>query len=347
MRCRFVAIDEFTSKIDYKENIYAFYANYSKQYEKLSFSIGLRTEITKSVITERTFDEDYENNYSDLFPNAIATYNLDDKNTFSLGYTKYIDRPTISELNPFNSFTDERFILVGNPFLQPYYTNYFYVEYYREFEKLTLSSALFYSNSTDRILNVLEKTGNQTSDGFDIFRRIPINNGTLNYTGFELEATYNPINKIRLYGLLSPYFSQLSETRDNAYDYENWVFYGNFRFLYRLSNTLRFNIDYVYQSAQKTALTELKAFQYVNLNISKDFWEGKSTLSFKINDVFHTRKADFNSLEASTITQRSFIFDTQYLLSFSYRFNKSSRRNSHNRSKEIDKNIFEVEDQIK
>jgi len=344
---RFEAIAEFTSKIDYKENIYAFYANYSKQYEKLSFSIGLRTEITKSVITERTIEEDYENNYSDLFPNAIVTYQVNDKNTFSFGYTKYIDRPTISELNPFNSFTDERFILVGNPFLQPYYTNYFYLEYYREFEKLTLNSALFYSNSTDRILNVLEKTGNQTSDGFDIFRRIPINNGTLNYTGLELEATYNPNNKIRLYGLLSPYFSQLSETRDNAYDYENWVLYGNFRFLYRITNTLRFNIDYVYQSAQKTALTELKAFQYVNLNISKDFWEGKSTLSFKINDVFHTRKADFNSLEASTITQRSFIFDTQYLLSFSYRFNKSSRRNSHNRSKEIDKNIFEVDDQIK
>jgi len=344
---RFEAIAEFTSKIDYKENIYAFYANYSKQYEKLSFSIGLRTEITKSVITERTIEEDYENNYSDLFPNAIVTYQVNDKNTFSFGYTKYIDRPTISELNPFNSFTDERFILVGNPFLQPYYTNYFYLEYYREFEKLTLNSALFYSNSTDRILNVLEKTGNQTSDGFDIFRRIPINNGTLNYTGLELEATYNPNNKIRLYGLLSPYFSQLSETRDNAYDYENWVLYGNFRFLYRITNTLRFNIDYVYQSAQKTALTELKAFQYVNLNISKDFWEGKSTLSFKINDVFHTRQADFNSLEANTITQRSFIFDTQYMLSFSYRFNKSSRRNSHNRSKEIDKNVFEVKDHIK
>ncbi len=344
---RFEPIAEFTSKIDYKENIYAFYANYSKQYEKLSFSIGLRSEITKSIITERTIDQDYENNYSDLFPNALITYNIDDNNTFSLGYTKYIDRPTISELNPFNSFTDERFILVGNPFLQPYYTNYFYLEYYHEFKKLTLNSAVFYTNSTDRILNVLEKTGNQTSDGFDIFRRIPINNGTLNYTGFELEATYKPLNKMRLYGLLSPYYSVLSETRDNAYDYENWVLYGNFRFLYRLTNTLRFNIDYVYQSAQKTALTELKSFQYVNLNISKDFWEGKSTLSFKINDVFHTRKADFNSLEANTITQRSFIFDTQYLLSFSYRFNKSGRRNSHNRSKEIDKNVFEVEDQVK
>ncbi|MGI9532758.1 TonB-dependent receptor domain-containing protein [Lutimonas sp.] len=344
---RFVAIAEFTSKIDYQESIYAFYANYSKQYEKLSFSLGLRTEITNSVITEKIVDEAYENNYSDLFPSALVTYNVDEQSTFTLGYVKYIDRPTISQLNPFNSFTDERFILVGNPFLQPYYTNYLYFEYYHEFEKLTLNSALFYSNATDQILNVLEKTGNQTSDGFDIFRRLPINNGILNQTGFELEATYNPNNKIRLYGLFSPYHTVLTDTRDNAYDYDNWVFFTNVRFLYRLTSTLRFNIDYTFQSAQKTALTELKDIQYVNLNISKDFWEGKSTLSFKINDVFHTRMSDFNSLEANTITQRRFIFDTQYLLSFSYRFNKSSRRNSHNRSKEIDKNIFEVEDQLK
>ena len=343
----FEPIDDFTSKIAYKENIYAFYANYSKQLDKLSFSVGLRNEITETTITELLIDEEFVNNYNNIFPSALVTYSFKDQNIISLGYAKYIDRPTIAQLNPFNSFTDERFILVGNPYLQPYYTNYFYLEYYKEFEKLSFNALLFYSNSTDRILNVLEKTGNQTADGFDVYRRIPINNGTLNYTGLEIAATYNPSNKIRLYGLLNPYYSQLSDTRENAYDYDNWVWYGNFRLLYRINNTLRFNIDYVYQSAQKTALTELKAIQYANLNISKDFWEGKSTLSFKINDVFHTRKAEFSSLEANTITQRNTIFDTQYLLSFSYRFNKSSRRNSHNRSKDMDKNIFEVEDHIK
>lgn len=344
---RFEPIADFSSEIDYKEYIYAFYANFSKQVNKFSFSLGLRTEITETTITEKILDDEFINNYKDIFPNALLTYSLKDQNILSLGYTKYIDRPSISELNPFNSFTDERFILVGNPFLQPYYTNYFYLEYYQEFEKLSLNTALFYSNSTDRILNVLEKTGIQTDDGFDIYRRIPINNGMLNFTGLEIEATYNPTNKIRLYGLLSPYFSQLSDTRDKAYDFDNWVIYGNLRLLYRINNTLRFNIDYIYQSTQKTAITELNAFQYTNLNISKDFLDGQATLSFKINDVFYTKKAKFSSLEANTITQRNFIFDTQYLLSFSYRFNKSSRRNSHNRSKEIDKNIFEVEDQVK
>jgi hypothetical protein len=343
----FDPIDYFTSRIAYKENIYSYYANYSRQINNLSFSLGLRSEISETQITEMGSGEEFENNYTDYFPNVLLTYSDRDLNIFSLGYTKYIDRPSIAELNPFNSFTDERFILVGNPYLQPYYTNYIYLEYYREFEKVSLNSALFFSNSTDRILNVLEKTGYLTSDGFEIYRRIPINNGTLNYTGLELEATYEPNNKFRFYGLISPYFSQLSDTRDLAYDYDNWIWYGNARLLYKIDNTLRFNIDYKYQSAQKTAITTLNSFQYVNLNISKDFWEGKGTISFKVNDLFHTRKAAFSSLEANTSTQRNFIFDTQYLLSFSYRFNKSSKKNAQNRSKEIDNNIFEVEDQIK
>lgn len=344
---QFETIADFTSQLTYDERIYAIYANFSKQYNKLSFSLGLRTEITETTITEKTIDDTYINNYANLFPSALINYSFHDEHVLSLGYTKYIDRPTIAQLNPFNSFTDERFILAGNPYLQPYNTNYFYAEYYHQLENFSFNAALFYSNSTDRIQNVLVKTDKQSSDGFYVYERIPINNGTLNYTGLEVEVSYTPINKIRLYGLLSPYYSQLFNTIDNAYDFDNWVWYGNFRFLYRINNTLKFNIDYVYQSAQKTALTELQAFQYVNLNVSKDFWEGKSTLSFKINDVFHTKEAQFTSLEANTVTQRDFIFDTQYLLSFSYRFNKSSSRNSHNRSKDVDRNIFEVEDQVK
>ena len=343
----FVAIPDFTSQIDYQENIFALYGNYSRELGKLGLSLGLRTELTRTTISEKLVDEAYDNDYNDLFPSILFTYSVKDQNLFSLGYTRYIDRPTIAELNPFNSFTDERFILVGNPFLQPYYTNYVYLEYYHAFEKLSLNSALFYSNSTDRILNVLEKTGSQTSDGFDVYTRTPINNGTLNYTGMEFELNYNPSNKFRLFGLVSPYYAVLSDTRDHAYDYENWVWYANARFLYRITNTLRFNLDYIYQSEQKTAITQLNAFQYVNFTLSKDFFGGKSTLSFKVNDIFHSKKSDFYSLEANTITNRAFIFDTQYFLSYTYRFNKSSRRNSNNRSKDIEKNIFEIQDEVK
>ena len=340
-------IPDFSSQIDYQESIYGFYANYSQEFDKLGMSFGLRTELTQTTISEKLDGAEYDNDYNDLFPNILFTYSLRDQNMLSLGYTRYIDRPTVAELNPFNSFTDERFILVGNPFLQPYYTNYVYFEYYHAFEKLSLNSALFYSNSTDRILNVLEKSGAQTDDGFDIYTRTPVNNGTLNYTGMELELIYNPSNKVRIFGLVSPYYAVLSDTRNNAYDYDNWVIYANARFLYRINNTFRFNLDYIYQSEQETAITRLNSFQYLNFTISKDFFDGKSTLSFKINDIFHTKKSDFYSLEANTITNREFIFDTQYFLSFTYRFNKSSRRNTNNRSKDIEKNVFEIQDEVK
>lgn len=344
---QFVAIAEFTSIINYDESIYSFYINYSKEMDKISYSLGLRTEISQTEISEENINQNFTNNYNDLFPTALINYTFDNKNVISLGYSRFIDRPTISQLNPFNSFTDERFILVGNPFLNPSYTNYFYLEYYHEFEKILLNSAVFYSNTTDKILNILEKTGNQTSEGFDVYRRIPINNGNLNYTGIELELTYSPNKKIRLYGLISPYYANLSNTRDGVYDYDDIIWYGNLRFLYKFNNTLRFQLDYTYQSAQRTAITEMEYIQYANLNLSKDLFEGKATLTFRINDIFHSREAQYKSLEANTITNRTFIFDTQYLLSFSYRFNKASKRNTHNRSKDIDKNIFEIEDKIK
>ncbi len=343
----FIAIPQFTSIINYRESIYAFYLNYSKEFDNVSFSVGLRTEITNTEIKDKITDQKFTNDYNDFFPTALVGYNFSNQSNLSLSYSRYIDRPTISQLNPFNSFTDERFILVGNPFLNPYYTNYFQLEHYQEFEKITLISALYYSNSTERILNVLEKTGNQTIDGFDIFRRIPINNGTLNYTGLEVSATYSPTKKIKLFGLLSPYYAQLSNTRDNAYDYEDIIWYANVRLLLRFTDTFRFQMDYTYQSPIKTAITELDSFQYANLTMSKDFLDGKATLTFKINDIFHSREAIYKSLEANTITNRNFIFDTQYLLSFSYRFNKAKRRNSNNRAKDIDKDIFEIDDNIK
>jgi hypothetical protein len=344
---QFDIVPDFSSRVRYDERITAFYMNYGQEFERISFSAGLRLEMTSTVIEESSVGDDFENDYNDLFPSALVTYSTKDQNFFSIGYARYIDRPTIAQLNPFNSFANERFILLGNPFLQPYYTNYFYLEYYHEFKKLSLNSAIFYSNSTDRIMNVLENTGGKTPDGFDIYTQIPANNGTLNFMGLELEAIYNPSNKIRLYGIISPYYSELSDTRDLAYDFNNWVLYGNFRFLFKVTNTFRFNIDYIYQSAQKTAITELEQFNYVNLSISKDFLDGKSTLTFRANDLFYTKKARFNSLEANTISNRNFIYDTQFLLSFSYRFNKAGRKNDHNRSKDLDKNVFEIEDQIK
>jgi hypothetical protein len=158
--------------------------------------------------------------------------------------------------------------------------------------------------------------------------------------------TYNPNKKIRLNTFIGPYYRELSNSRENLYDFSDMVFYGTFNAMYRLDNTLRFQANYFFQTAKKTALNELDKIQSLNVALSKDFFDGKSTLTFRVTDVFHTREAAYKSLEANTISSRNVIYDTQYLLSFSYRFNKASKRNTNNRTKDTDLNVFEIEEKM-
>lgn len=341
---QYIELSDYENIIDYYENIYAFYANYSKEYDKFSYALGLRTELSYTQIEEELNHGVYKNDYTNWFPSATLNYSFENNSTISIYYAPYITRPTITELNPFNSFTDERFQQLGNPFLQPYYTNYFLIEYQKDFNKLSMNLAAYYSHSKDRILFVFENTGRQTADGFDIYTRFPVNLGTLDYTGLELELTYSPNNKLRFYTSISPYISDLSDTNNGTYDYQNTVWFTKLMAMYRVTNTFKIQLYGEYQTAIKTAVNEIEAIKYMNATASKDILNGNATITFRANDIFHSREYIYNTIEANTISNRTAIFDTQYLLSFTYRFNKASKRNSHNRAKEINKNIFEFEE---
>ncbi|MCF6223359.1 MAG: TonB-dependent receptor family protein [Flavobacteriaceae bacterium] len=337
-------ITAYTDNVNYNEKVYAFYASFSRELKKISYKFGLRTELSYTEIIKDNQQDVFINNYNDLFPSLSLSYNINDDSALMLYYSRNINRPQVFQLNPFNSFTDERFIIIGNPYLRPSYSNLITLEYYSKFEKINLNAALFYNNTTDNILEVLEKTDNQTIDGFDVYQRLPINNGNLNQLGFELILTYFPINKLRLNASVTPFLNSLTNTRENQYDYDDFRWYTQLSANYRFNNTFRMKIDYAYQSALKTAITEFDVYQYTNITASKDLIDGKATLTFKIQDVFNDRIGVYNSLEANTISKRVTVFQTRYLLSFSYRFNKASKRNSYNRSKDIDNNIFEIKD---
>lgn len=337
----------YANNIQYNENVYSFYTNFSQQLEKFSYSFGLRSEFTQTEILIDYDNDQYNNNYNKFFPSVTIAYTFENGNNLSSSFYRFIDRPSIAELNPINSFVNQRFIRSGNPFLKPNYTNYFVVEFNQEFDKLFLNTAIFYSNSTDEIFDILEKTDQQTEDGFDIYHSYPINNGTLDYAGFELSINYNPIKKIRFAGLISPYYSSFSDTFENKYDYNDFRWYAQASLAYRMNNTLRFQVNYAYQSPTKTALTGIDKYQYTNFTTSKDLFDNKATLSFKMSDVFHTRKAVYTSSESNAITNREVLFKSRYLLTFTYRFNKASKRNANNRSKDINRDVFEIKEKIK
>jgi hypothetical protein len=147
--------------------------------------------------------------------------------------------------------------------------------------------------------------------------------------------------------LLSPYYFELTKTEDALYDAEDFVFYGNAILDFRFGNSWKIQPSFTYQSEKITGLTKLKAIHYVNLALSKDLFSNKATLAFTAHDLFKTRKIIYESAEANAITNRYSIFDPNFLLSFTYRFNKAPKRNSKNRTNEMKKSIFEVDEDEK
>jgi len=343
----FESVEGFANDILYDEYILAAYLKYSKYYEDLNFSLAVRSEKTYTQIQELNIDSNDKNDYLDFFPSLNIGYTLKDEGILTFNYSRFIERPEIAQLNPFTSIADNRFILSGNPYLKPSYTNYFILEYYKEIKKISLTTALFYSGSTDYIRYIIENSGEQNSDNFDIYLRRPVNDGNLDQYGFDVSLTYIAGKHLRLRGYVSPYYYVIRNTFENIYDNEDYVIYANLVGDYRFSNGLKFQLNYTYQSPKKTAVTTLKAIQFLNATVSMDLLKKKATLTFRANDILQTRTYDYESFEANTFTHKNWRFDSQFLISFMYRFNKASKRNSHNRSKDIDKEVFELDEDIK
>ncbi len=155
-----------SNNFTYKENVNAGYLNYQRQLsEKWSLQTGLRVEQTVSdgSLTRADgivqADNRVKRNYTDLFPSAAVTWNINQKNALNLTYSRRIDRPTYQDLNPFENKLDELTFEKGNAFLRPQYTNN--VELTHTFMGF-INTTFGYSHVKDFATQATDTAGNTT-----------------------------------------------------------------------------------------------------------------------------------------------------------------------------------------
>jgi len=108
----------------YSENVQSAYISGGKKFgDKFELKAGLRMELTQTEGYTSNTGQRNNNNYTKLFPTVYLTYQLNDKNLFSLSYARRIRRPSYSNLNPARWYLNINSYEEGNPFLQPSYSN--------------------------------------------------------------------------------------------------------------------------------------------------------------------------------------------------------------------------------
>ncbi len=344
----FYVNDTISNIFDYSENVNALYSQYGTKFGKFSFLLGLRLEHTQlkgkidSKLTNEELQEafgfpidtDFDKNYLGLFPTLNLIYNLggsdtDSEESITLGYNRRINRPRGWFINPFPSRSSRTNVWQGNPNLNPAFASAFDLGYLKRWDKLTLTSSVYYQHETDSFERVEENTGQQTTDGIDIIRTIPVNLSTNKRTGGEFGLLYNPNKWLRLNSSFNIFqFETEGEFNNVDYSVKSTSWFARLSSKVTLPSKIDWQTNAFYMGARETAQSENEGILSIDLAFSKEIFNENATISLNVRDLLNSRKRKtltttefFERYNESQWRQR------QVNLSFIYRFNQQKKRN--------------------
>ncbi|MFV8333524.1 TonB-dependent receptor domain-containing protein [Flavobacterium sp. GSP14] len=347
----------FTNTLQYKEKVNAVYTQYGVKFNKFSALFGLRFEDSNIEINQLATNDFNTKKYNNFFPSAFFTYEISDKSSTSISYSRRVQRPRGRLLNPFNNLSSNINIFVGNPDIDPAFTDALDFGYIKRWDKLTFNTSLYVNKTTDSFQFARRESGEfvvtiidgedtvvngevtQVNGGADkrtpVIISSPINLATEYRLGFEFTLNYSPFKWWKLNSNFN-FFRNETQGDFTYIDFKSNEIVQNFdnvatSWSTRLTSkiTLPYKIDWqtnaTYNGPQNNAQGRSLGVFGANLAFSKDILKDKGTLSFNISDVFNSRKRMMETFLPGVVSSYSEMQwrERQFTLSFTYRFNKA------------------------
>lgn len=317
-----VILNQFTNIFEYVEDVYAAYGIYSKQFEKLSYQLGMRVEHSEIQTNLKTTGENNRKSYTDFFPSAAFTYKLENEASLQWSYSRRISRPRFWYLNPFFTFSDARNIRTGNPDLDPEYTNSFEVGYLKYWKKGSFYVGTYYKRSTQIIDRI--SFANDTGVTFSI----PVNLATRNSYGIETNFSKDITKDIKANASVNVFVSnQRGDYRDENFDVDAFNWNTRFSVKYALDKLTDFQLTSMYRAPNNSAQGKVKSMTSINLAASRDILKKNGTITFSVQDILNTRRWRSITETENFYSESDFQWrPRQFQLTFSYRFNQKKQR---------------------
>ncbi len=347
-----------TNVFDFTQNVHALYSQYGSKFGDFNFLLGLRMESTQlkgkieSELTEEELQEefsfpidtDFDNNYTGLFPTVNLIYEFTERENVSLGYNRRINRPWSWFLNPFPSRSSRTNIFQGNPNLRPAFSNAFDLGYLKRWDKLTLTSSVYYQRETDAFQRVQEQvfiTGPGGSQ-VEVIRNIPFNLATNDRTGAEVGMLYNPTKWLRLNGSVNFFrFSLDGEFNGVDYSQSNNSWFGRFSSKVTLPWKIDWQTNAFYRGASDDIQGRSDGILSIDLAFSKDLLNDNATISLNVQDLLNSRKR--SSFTTTDFFEQDSDFQwrqRQLRVSFIYRINEQKKRGRPERQDDFEEGQF-------
>ena len=287
------------STYNYDLDIYSAYITFGQKFKKIGYQLGSRFESYKVNATLNGATA-YKDDYITLYPSASVTYSLTEKDQFQMSYSRRVDRPSLSQTKPIREFSTPRVTSIGNPELEPQFTNSVELNYTKTIEKGSITTGVFVrsiNNEINRILypdpqnqdKQIMSYGNfsdNTSYGFEASLNYKIN------SWWDIQPAID-FSSITQKGLVS-----VLNSTTNSFDLVNKevkasAFNARFNSNFKATKSLRFLLFGFYKSGVDGVQFNGKEMYKIDAGGRYSFLKDKATLSIRFNDVFDTMKAGF------------------------------------------------------
>jgi ferric enterobactin receptor len=318
----------FTNDFKYHETIHGLYANVGSKINKFSFQLGLRAEHSDVTTELLLTNESKYRKYGNLFPSAFFSYDLPKNNALQISYSRRIQRPGFTDLNPFFTLRDRRNIFRGNPNIIPELTDSYELGHVKYWDKGSLSS-IAYFRWTDQVIK-----GIQRVDKDDPGRTITQTENLDFKRNFGVEFTcFFAVNKWwRLNGDVNLYHS-LSQ---GSYEYDGQSYFvGGQSFSMKaktisrvtLWNRINTQLMLSYEAPRTTTQGVNKSMTEIDFATSVDIFKTHGTVTLSVSDLFNTRRRRSVSSDETFRSEDNFLWQARsFILSFNYRFNQQKNQ---------------------
>jgi len=324
-----IVVDSLSDTFDFDERVYAAYFTYRNTKGKFGYQVGLRGEYTETLGETVRNSESIPNNYFNVFPSAFLSYTIAPENELTLNYTRRISRPSIWDLAPIYRVRDQYNFSIGNPYLQPEFTDSYEVGYMKGWDKYLLNATVYHRYSTD----VETRITILTDDNVAIQSRQ--NADTKASTGFEL------INQIQVFNNLDAtltgnlFYSKINaENISEDFSNENFSWTLNLLTNWLIPNWFSLQVQGNYRGPIILPQGQIEPQYSLNMGLRKDILNGKATVSVNVSDIFNTRNFRITTNNPRFDEKRVFQWETRVgTLAFTYRFGGFKEESGGNNSR--------------
>lgn len=329
-----VSKDLFSNRTDYRQNVYAAYAQFGQGFGRFSYFAGLRMENSDITVKSILNNSVTRKNYVDFFPSLFLNYEFENENQLQASYSRRVRRPRGWDLIPFTSYSNNRSLFMGNPNLNPQYTDSYELSYVAKIGKFMVTPNVYYSNTQDNIQRY------QSINEAGVLVTRPINVGTEERYGGDLTFTYRPfkwwnfMGNVNVFGYktegqhVDTYTNESGDviTRTTNFDGDGFSWFGRLNNTFNLPANFNVQVSANYRGGMKTAQSERKGVYGVDLSINKDLFNDNATITASVRDLFDTRRMEFTSFGEDFYMESTNRWNVRsFNLTFTYRFNQSKR----------------------